>query len=132
MSFFSPSFQNGCLDNRTQEPVVKQEPIWNQTPTTPIAELGQLGLGDPFAAHFLHQQQHRIKSDPGDFDLDQKAALDSVSQSTSQPRNTKRRPGPYDNLKDPSGKINLELVSGTLLLGVYIANILIIYRNKKY
>merc|ERR1712035_308083 len=24
---------------------------------------------------------------------------------------SKRRPGPYDNLKDPSGKINLELIS---------------------
>ena len=95
------------------EPVVKQEPCWAPstpqppTPTTPTTALGQLGLSDPFGHSFLHQQpqqQHHhqvctIKTE------------NLESKSLQQMRNaSKRRPGPYDNLKDPSGKINLELV----------------------
>ena len=100
-----------------QEPVIKQEPCWTAppTPTTPTAALGQLGLGpagDPFSSHgFLQQHQQQlqrgIKTDPGEFEHKQPS-------STSQMRSSsKRRPGPYDNLKDPSGKINLELVGFT-------------------
>jgi len=96
------------------EPVVKQEPCWAPstpqppTPTTPTTALGQLGLSDPFGHSFLHQQpqqQHHhqvctIKTE------------NLESKSLQQMRNaSKRRPGPYDNLKDPSGKINLELIS---------------------
>lgn len=115
MKLLSSFSSNGSLSLPT-EPVVKQEPCWApstpQTPTTPTAALGQLGLADPFGHSFLHQQQqqhhHQVRTIKTE-NLEQTKTLQQMRTAS------KRRPGPYDNLKDPSGKINLDLVSKDLL-----------------
>ena len=104
---YGGSYQQGT------NPVIKQEPNW--VPPSSISAISSLTSPEAhFSSSFgLPRSTFSGSTGPGSLHA---GPLSLGDLRGDLQRGNKRRPGPYDNLKDPSGKIKLELVSIFILI----------------
>ena len=110
MRYSRVSLAYGGAYQQGTNPVIKQEPNW--VPPSSISAISSLTSPEAhFSSSFgLPRSTFSGSTGPGSL---HGGPLSLGDLRGDLQRGNKRRPGPYDNLKDPSGKIKLELVSET-------------------